>query len=141
MLLKTLIKPKKELTTVKEDCTLEEALHVLEDSGYRCVPILDESGKIFRGNIYKMHIYRHKSRGGDMNLPVTYLLKNATKFVSINSAFFSVFFSIKDLPYITVLDENNYFYRHLDAHATARHAVTVMERQRRKLRFDGRFDG
>ena len=45
MLLKTLIKPKKELTTVKEDCTLEEALHVLEDSGYRCVPILDESGK------------------------------------------------------------------------------------------------
>ena len=38
MLLKTLIKPKKELTTVKEDCTLEEALHVLEDSGYRCVP-------------------------------------------------------------------------------------------------------
>ena len=110
MLLKTLIKPKKELTTVKEDCTLEEALHVLEDSGYRCVPILDESGKIFRGNIYKMHIYRHKSRGGDMNLPVTYLLKNATKFVSINSAFFNVFFSIKDLPYITVLDENNYFY-------------------------------
>ena len=62
MLLKTLIKPKKELTTVKEDCTLEEALHVLEDSGYRCVPILDESGKIFRGNIYKMHIYRHKSQ-------------------------------------------------------------------------------
>ena len=57
-----------------------------------------------------MHIYRHKSRGGDMNLPVTYLLKNATKFVSINSAFFNVIFSIKDLPYITVLDENNYFY-------------------------------
>ena len=107
MLLKTLIKPKKELTTVKEDCTLEEALHVLEDSGYRCVPILDESGKIFRGNIYKMHIYRHKSRGGDMNLPVTYLLKNATKFVSINSAFFNVFFSIKDLPYITVLDRGD----------------------------------
>ena len=59
MLLKTLIKPKKDLVTVKEDITLEEALTVLEDSGYRCVPILDETGKIFRGNIYKMHIYRH----------------------------------------------------------------------------------
>ena len=56
MLLKTLIKPKKDLVTVKEDITLEEALTVLEDSGYRCVPILDETGKIFRGNIYKMHI-------------------------------------------------------------------------------------
>ena len=99
MLLKTLIKPKKELTTVKEDCTLEEALHVLEDSGYRCVPILDESGKIFRGNIYKMHIYRHKSRGGDMNLPVTYLLKNATKFVSINSLHHSVFLSLRSTAF------------------------------------------
>lgn len=89
MLLKTLVKPKERLVTVKEDATLEEALKTLEDSGYRCVPILDETGTIFRGNIYKMHIYRHKSRGGDMSLPVTTLLKNATKFVNVNSAFFS----------------------------------------------------
>ncbi|EHO50894.1 cyclic di-AMP binding protein CbpA, partial [Lentilactobacillus kisonensis] len=110
MLLKTLVKPKERLVTVKEDATLEEALKTLEDSGYRCVPILDETGTIFRGNIYKMHIYRHKSRGGDMSLPVTTLLKNATKFVNVNSAFFQVFFSIKDLPYIAVLDDRNNFY-------------------------------
>ncbi|WP_057876053.1 cyclic di-AMP binding protein CbpA [Liquorilactobacillus aquaticus] len=110
MLFKTLIKQKKDLITVREDITLEQALVVLEKSGYRCVPILDKTGQIFRGNIYKMHIYRHKSRGGDMTLPVTYLLKNATKFITLNSAFFNVFFSIKDLPYITVLDEHNFFY-------------------------------
>ncbi|KRN01515.1 hypothetical protein FD13_GL000978 [Levilactobacillus senmaizukei DSM 21775 = NBRC 103853] len=104
------MKPKERLVTVREDVTLEQALKVLEDSGYRCVPILDETGQIFRGNIYKMHIYRHKSRGGDMQLPVTSLLKNATKFISVNSAFFNVFFSIKDLPYIAVLDDNNAFY-------------------------------
>ncbi|MHC9532203.1 cyclic di-AMP binding protein CbpA [Dellaglioa sp. BT-FLS60] len=109
MLLNTLVKPLKELTTVRESVTLEEALTILEDSGFRCVPILDETGQIFRGNIYKMHIYRHKSQGGDMSLPVTYLLKNATKFISSDSAFFNVFFSIKDLPYIAVLNENNYF--------------------------------
>lgn len=57
-----------------------------------------------------MHIYRHKSRGGDMQLPVTYLLKNATKFITLDSAFFNIFFTIKDLPYITVLDEHNFFY-------------------------------
>ena len=87
MLLKTLIKPKKDLVTVKEDITLEEALTVLEDSGYRCVPILDETGKIFRGNIYKMHIYRHKSRGGDMSLPVTHFIKRTltSLFQSIRS--------------------------------------------------------
>lgn len=35
---------KKEfLTTVKETVTLEEALKVLEDSGFRCVPILTKA--------------------------------------------------------------------------------------------------
>jgi len=110
MLVKSLVLKKEKLTTVKETVTLEEALKVLEDSGYRCVPILDESGQIFRGNIYKMHIYRHKSRGGDMSLPVTTLMKNATKTISVDSPFFKVFFNIKDLPYIAVLDENNLFY-------------------------------
>ncbi|ALB28200.1 MULTISPECIES: cyclic di-AMP binding protein CbpA [Companilactobacillus] len=110
MLVKSLVLKKDKLTTVKETVTLEEALKVLEDSGYRCVPILDESGQIFRGNIYKMHIYRHKSRGGDMSLPVTTLMKNATKTISVDSPFFKVFFNIKDLPYIAVLDEANLFY-------------------------------
>lgn len=51
MLLKTLVYKKKDLTTVTETSTLEEALKILETSGYRCVPILDSSGNIFRGNI------------------------------------------------------------------------------------------
>lgn len=45
-----------------------------------------------------------------MDLPVTYLLKNATKTIKVNSPFFKVFFNIKDLPYISVLDEENKFY-------------------------------
>lgn len=110
MLIKSLVKKKDYLTTVNEKATLEEALKVLEDSGFRCVPILDDTGKIFRGNIYKMHIYRHKSQGGDMSLPVTYLLKNATKTIKVNSPFYRVFFNIRDLPYIAVLDEENHFY-------------------------------
>ena len=110
MLIKSLCIPKKKLTTVSETVTLQEAIDILENSGFRCVPILDETGTIFRGNIYKMHIYRHKANGGDMNLPVTHLLKNATKFISINASFFKVFFSIKELPYISVLDDDNRFY-------------------------------
>src|SRR5699024_12085171 len=110
MLLKTLVYKKKDLTTVTETNTLEEALEILESSGYRCVPILDASGNIFRGNIYKMHIYRHKANGGDMTLPVTHLLKNATKFIYLDTSFFKVFFTIKELPYIAVLDSENHFY-------------------------------
>ena len=110
MLLKTMVYKKQDLTTVNETNTLAEALAILEASGFRCVPILDETGKIFRGNIYKMHIYRHKANGGDMSLPVTHLLKNATKFIHVNDSFFNVFFSIKELPYIAVLDSSNHFY-------------------------------
>lgn len=110
MLIKQLSKHKDVVETISEDTTLQEAIELLEANGFRCVPILDKTGKIYRGNIYKMHIYRHKSRGGDMSLPVTHLLKNATKYIHINSSFFKIFFMIKDLPYITVLDENNHFY-------------------------------
>lgn len=110
MLIKSLVKTKENLTTLQEDTTLAEALEILEESDFRCVPVLDNTGQIFRGNIYKMHIYRHKSRGGDMSLPVTNLLKNSTKFISVNAAFFNIFFSIKDLPYIAVLDEQSRFY-------------------------------
>lgn len=110
MIFSSLIKKKDTLTTLPETATLQEALALLEETGFRCVPVLDKSGRIFRGNIYKMHLYRHKSRNGDMSLPVTALLKNATKFVSIKAEFFSVFFAMRDLPYIAVLDDNNQFY-------------------------------
>lgn len=110
MLIESLVMKKERLTTVKEDVTLEQALKILEESGFRCIPILDMTGQIFRGNIYKMHIYRHKSNGGDMSLPVTSLLKNATKAIYLDSPFFKVFFNIKDLPYIAVLDEKNIFF-------------------------------
>lgn len=110
MLIKELSLAKTRVRTVPETVTLEEALELLEEYGYRCVPIVDESGKIYRGNIYRMHIYKHKSEGKDMSLPVTHLLKNATKYVHTYSSFYSIFFMIKDLPYIAVLDENDHFY-------------------------------
>ncbi len=110
MLIESVCIRKRQLTTVSESCTIEEAIGILEQSGFRCVPVLDESEKIFRGNIYKMHIYRHKANGGDMSLPVTHLIKNATKFIHLNSSFFKIFFTIKELPYIAVLDNDNMFY-------------------------------
>lgn len=110
MLIKNLCIPKINLTTVPETATLKEAIDLLEESGYRCVPILDKDGKKFLGNIYKMHIYRHAAEGGSLNEPVTSLLKNATKYISVNASFFEVFFTIKELPYIAVLNDSGDFY-------------------------------
>lgn len=110
MLIRSITLPKEKITTVSENATLAEALVILEHSGFRCIPVLDQSGTIFRGNIYKMHIYRHQAQGGSLDIPVTDLLKNATKYIGIHSSFFKVFFTIKELPYIAVLDENKHFY-------------------------------
>ena len=101
MLLKSLVVPKKSLTVVKESCTLEEAITILEESGYRCVPVLDETETFFRGNIYKMHIYRHKANGGDMSLPVTHLIKNSTKsaWIALSSKCSSRLKNYLTLPY------------------------------------------
>ncbi|WP_373712121.1 CBS domain-containing protein, partial [Jeotgalibaca porci] len=48
MLIRSLAIPKRDLTVVKESATLQEAIDILEESGYRCVPILDETGTLFR---------------------------------------------------------------------------------------------
>ena len=45
-----------------------------------------------------------------MQLPVTSLLKNMTKYILVDAPFFKVFFNIKDLPYIAVLDEDSNFF-------------------------------
>lgn len=110
MLLKDLCIPKNKLTTVTEEATLKEAIQTLEESGYRCIPVLSQDGKKFCGNIYKMHIYRHISRGGSLEEPVTSLIKNASKHINLESSFFKVFFTIKELPYIAVLKDNGNFY-------------------------------
>ena len=110
MFIQQLVKPKKSIKTISEDATLQEAIDLLEEYNFRCIPILDSSKKIYRGNIYKMHIYKHKSEGRDMNLPVTHLIRNATKYIHVDSSFFNTFFMIKDFPYITILDKNNHFY-------------------------------
>ena len=59
---------KRDLTTIKETATLEEALEILEDSGYRCVPILDESGKIFRETSIKCTSIVTNPNGGDADI-------------------------------------------------------------------------
>lgn len=110
MLLKDLCLPKAKITTVSDTITLQQALDTLEESGYRCIPVLADNGKKFCGNIYKMHIYRHIAQGGDTSLPVTTLIKNVTKHICIETSFYNVFFTIKELPYIAVLDKNDDFY-------------------------------
>lgn len=109
-MLETLVKPRHALTTITEDTTIQEALLILEDFNFRALPILDRSGQLFRGAIYKMHIYKHQAAHGNMHEPVTTLMRNMTKFIPLDSSFLDLIFALRDLPFISVLDTDNHFY-------------------------------
>lgn len=108
-MLETMVKPRQDLVTVNEDTTLSEALMLLEDFNFRALPILDASGQLFRGVVYKMHLYKHKANNGDMQQPVTSVMRNTTKFINSDATFFDLTFAIRDLPFISVLDAENHF--------------------------------
>ncbi|PGZ97540.1 hypothetical protein COE51_14720 [Bacillus pseudomycoides] len=97
---------KKEVLFCKDTYTLQEALDHLNRTGYRCVPVLDKKEEAFIGNIYKVDILEYK---GSLDNNVTELLRNKDGYVKEDSSFFKVFFTIKELPYIAVVDNSGFF--------------------------------
>lgn len=99
---------KQNVKSVKVNDTLEDALIKLRESGFRCIPVLDESETKFVGNIYKVHILEFEKEGS-LSDPVKQLLQNEDGFVNEDEAFFKVFFSIKRLPYLAVVNNDGEF--------------------------------
>ena len=109
MLVKQKQLKKKDVTVVKETDSISAALDQLNISGYRCIPVVDETGEKFVGNIYKVEILEYKLKDGDMQAPVKQLTEEADAFVTETSSFFEVFKSLKQLPYLAVVDEKGTF--------------------------------
>lgn len=108
-MLETLVKPRADIITITSNTTLQEALDILEAENLRALPILDADGQMFRGVIYKLHLYKHLANQGDMNQVVTTLMRNMTKFINVDASFFDLIFSLRDLPFISVLDDQHHF--------------------------------
>lgn len=109
MLVKQRYVKKKDVSYVKETDPIKDVLGQLNDNGYRCIPVLDEAGEKFVGNIYKIEVLEYKLKEGDMKAPVKALTEEADAFVHENSSFFEVFHSIKQLPYLAVVDTKGNF--------------------------------
>ncbi len=95
---------------VTEAHTLQDALDIMKENNFRSLPILSQSGTMYRGNIYRQHIYKRIINGDSLDVSVTHHLKNATKYIYTNSTLFQTIFAIRDLPYISVLNEDHTFY-------------------------------
>ncbi|MBC6972332.1 CBS domain-containing protein [Bacillus sp. Xin] len=98
--------PKKEVLFCSNSFTVGEALDHLNKTGYRCVPVLDAKQEKFLGNVYKVDILEYK---GSLEDDLSELLNDKEGYVREDSSFFKVFFTIKKLPYLSVVDEKGIF--------------------------------
>lgn len=104
--------PKDRIISINESFTCQEAIQLLESEGIRCAPVLDATGQIFRGNIYRYHLYQHQFRYPDADLSkisVTQFIKNTTKVVRLTDSLIQLLFTMSDLPQTAVLNEQNTF--------------------------------
>ncbi|MBS9338983.1 CBS domain-containing protein [Fructobacillus sp. M2-14] len=108
----SLIIKKADLLTVSEDSTIEEVFELFESTKgqhVRTIPILDKTGHLFRGNIYRQHVYEYVAEQGDLTKRATAIMRNSTKFIKTTANFYELFFAIRDLPYIAVVDDGHHF--------------------------------
>lgn len=107
-----LMAPKDTIISIPQTMNCLEAVQILEDNSLRSAPVLDASKTIYRGNIYRYHIYQYHFHHPEEDLKqilVTRFLKNTTKVVRITDTILDLFFAVKDLPYVAVLNADNAF--------------------------------
>ncbi|MDI7742080.1 cyclic di-AMP binding protein CbpA [Lysinibacillus fusiformis] len=109
MIIKQRLLKKNDVVWCKESESASQVLAKLKDSGYRCIPILDNSGQKFVGNAYKVTILEHMLEHEKEDVPISDLTKDKDGTIYEESSFFESFFSIKRLPYLAVLDEAQNF--------------------------------
>ncbi|MBE4909518.1 CBS domain-containing protein [Bacillus luteolus] len=102
--------PKNEVKYCESTLTVKEAYEYLKETGYRSVPVLSEGGKKFEGLIYKVHLldYLYEEKGSP-EASIDSLVKNQDAFIYEEDSFFKTFLTIRRLPFIAVLNENEQF--------------------------------
>ncbi|MFD2044755.1 cyclic di-AMP binding protein CbpA [Ornithinibacillus salinisoli] len=109
MLVKNDYVNKKDVVFVHENDSIEQTMKKLEDSGYRCIPVLDAEGKKYVGNIYKVDLLEYEIDHSLTGSLSDLISDREDSFVKEDDAFFKVFSSIKKLPYLAVVDDSKEF--------------------------------
>lgn len=99
---------KQDVVFVKENDNMGYVLNELKESGYRCIPVLDETETNYIGNIYKVHLLEY-DKEYSLNDSLKKLVTDQDGYVKEGDPFFKVFSSIKQLPYLAVVNEAHEF--------------------------------
>lgn len=101
---------KEDVKYCEEHVTVKEAYDYLSQTGFRSVPVLKDNGKTFVGLIYKVHLLENfVERNGKDDDKISDLIANKDAFIYENDSFFKTFITIRRLPFLAVLNEQNEF--------------------------------
>ncbi len=110
MIVKQRYVKKSEVVFCKETDLASSVLEKLYASGYRCIPILDKNMEKFIGNVYRVDILEYQKKHGAQDVQIAELAIDQDGTINMESPFYKVFFKIKRLPYLAVIDEYDNFY-------------------------------
>ncbi|MDM5187618.1 cyclic di-AMP binding protein CbpA [Bacillus sp. DX4.1] len=101
--------PKQQVIFCKEDDSGEQALNMMNENGYRAIPVLAEDEKQFKGIIYKVDILECKCNEGLEDIYAKGIMEDKSAFIFEKDSFFRAFYAIRRLPFLAVLNGYNEF--------------------------------
>ena len=93
-----------DVVVVENNKSVEAVYELLKESGYRCIPVVNEDGD-YQGMVYKVHVmedlYEHN---GAEKENINHLLKHQDVYIQQRSPFLKALVAIKSLPFISVVE-------------------------------------
>jgi len=103
MHIRDLIVERLGVATVNVDQSVSETLSKINETGYRCIPVVDNDDN-YKGMIYKVdllsYLYEEK---GDGQKPIDFLLEHQDIYLYEDASFLSALLKIKALPFVSVV--------------------------------------
>lgn len=106
MHIRDLIVERLGVASVKVDQSVSKTLAKINETGYRCIPVVDEDDA-YKGMIYKVDLlsYLYEDKG-DGEKPIDFLLRHQDIYLFENASFLSALLKIKALPFISVVKDD-----------------------------------
>ncbi|PGZ06582.1 hypothetical protein COE30_21060 [Bacillus cereus] len=101
--------PKQQVTFCKMNDSGEEALQIMNETGFRAIPVLAEDEKKFMGIIYKVDLLEKKCNSGLEKLSAGDMLEDSSACIFEKDSFFRAFYVIRRLPFLSVLNDYSEF--------------------------------
>ena len=100
--------PKQQVTFCKMNDSGKKALQIMNETGFRAIPVLAEDEKKFMGIIYKVDLLEKKCNGGLEELSTEHMLEDSAAFILKRTLFQSIL-CYSSFAVLAVLNDYNEF--------------------------------